>query len=182
MGFLPSSIGPAAHLGTNGGSVMQAGGMMPSGLPDTLLTDDMNSLAMRQRVPNGNARRDASARGQRGRAGVQPQGMLHRGRGAIRGAVRCAQQSTLAALGHKLQAFHQPVDIVYELAYLVYTVSKVLSICCSDLTPSPCHCATCAGQADACRPQWDALTVATKFQCSTPAATATALKIVRPAA
>ena len=95
IGFLPSiGIGPgAAHSGTNSGSIGEPQGVMPSGLPDSLLSDDPTSAAMRQRVPNGNVRRDGVIRGQRGRGGLQPQGVPHRGRGVPRGAVRCAKQA-----------------------------------------------------------------------------------------
>ena len=92
MGFLPN-IGPTIpQAGTNSGGLLQPQGIMPSGLPDTLLggADDPSSAAMRQRLPNGNVRREGSMRGQRGRGGMQPQGMPHRGRGAPRGAARYA--------------------------------------------------------------------------------------------
>ncbi len=94
MGFLPN-IGPAVpQAGASGGGLLQPQGIMPSGLPDTLLGgEDANNAAMRQRLPNGNVRREGSMRGQRGRGGMQPQGMPHRGRGAPRGAARCAVSS-----------------------------------------------------------------------------------------
>ena len=93
VGFLPN-IGPTVpHVGVSSGGLVQPQGVMPSGLPDTLLGDDPNSAAMRQRLPNGNVRRDGSMRGQRGRGGMQPQGMPQRGRGAPRAAARCGTRA-----------------------------------------------------------------------------------------
>jgi len=92
IGFLPN-IGPTVpQAGAGGGGLLQPQGLMPSGLPDTLLSggEDPSGAAMRQRLPNGNVRRDGSMRGQRGRGGMQPQGTPHRGRGAPRGGARCA--------------------------------------------------------------------------------------------
>ena len=92
IGFLPS-IGPTIpQAGSSSGGLLQPQGIMPSGLPETLLGggDDPGGAAMRQRLPNGNVRREGSMRGQRGRGGMQAQGVPHRGRGAPRGAARCA--------------------------------------------------------------------------------------------